>query len=139
MAMSILYPNKRFFPFFFENFLTPKSLLNLHFNGFGAISPLRGCRSCFSVHFGIGDVQKAPTGSRFKPILTFFLILAMTTGCLLGKSDPTKFFFGNGLMATKNSPKNCPPKFRPKFCPKILTKILAKILANFFGPFFGAI
>ena len=58
----------------FEKNLTLKSFLSLHFKGFGAISPLRGCRSCFSVHFGIGDVQKAPTATRFKPILMFFTI-----------------------------------------------------------------
>ena len=103
-----------------------KSLLNPHFKGFGAISPLRGCRSCFSVHFGIGDVQKAPTGSRFKPILTFFSILARTTGCLLGKSDPTKFFFGNGLMALKKSPK-------------ISAKILTQNFDQHFGQNFGQI
>ena len=54
--------------------ITLKSFLNLYFKGFGAISPLRGCRSRFSVHFGIGDVQKAPTATRFKPILVFFAI-----------------------------------------------------------------
>ena len=67
--------NRRFFiTHFLSKKLTLKSLLNLHFNGFGAISPLRGCRSCFSVHFGPGDVQKAPTATCFKPILMFFTI-----------------------------------------------------------------
>ena len=66
--------NWRFFLKIFEKMLIPKSLLNPHFKGFGAITPSRGCRSSFSVHFGIGDVQKAPTGSRFKPIFMFFAI-----------------------------------------------------------------
>ena len=64
----------KFLNFFWKKKLTIKSFLNPHFNGFGAISRLRGCRSCFSVHFGPGDVPKAPTGTRFKPILTFFTI-----------------------------------------------------------------
>ena len=59
---------------FFWNFLT---LLNPHFTGFGAISPLRGGRSRFSVHFGPGDIPIALTGTRFKPILMFFAFFFM--------------------------------------------------------------
>ena len=85
--------NKRFFCFFFEFFLTMKSFLNPHFNGFGAISRLRGCRSCFSVHFGPGDVPKAPTGTRFKPILMFFAIF-------FGPRVP---FFGHSLLSNSQN------------------------------------
>ena len=64
-----------------------KSLLNLHFKGFGTITPSDSNRALKTVHFGIGDVQKAPTATRFNPILAFFSILARTNGCLVGENQ----------------------------------------------------
>ena len=52
-----------------------KSLLNLHFKGFGAISRSDSNRALQTVHFGIGEVPKCPTDNRFMKILLFFAIL----------------------------------------------------------------
>ena len=48
------------------------------------------------MHFGIGDVQKAPTATRFKPILTFFTIFLgwrVAAGVFFCKK---KHFIGQG-------------------------------------------
>ena len=49
-----------------------KSLLNPHFNGFGAITRSGFCWSCFSDHFGMVDVPFRPMDDHFVTILVFF-------------------------------------------------------------------
>ena len=53
-----------------------KSLLNLHFKGFGAITRSDSCRSCFSDHFGRVDVPFRPTDDHFVTILVFFAVFS---------------------------------------------------------------
>ena len=49
-----------------------KIVLNPHFNGFGAISLSFSSRTLKTVHFGTGEVPKAPMDERFVKILAFF-------------------------------------------------------------------
>ena len=73
----------------FEKIVAIKSLLKLHFKGFGAISRPRACRILKTVHFGIGDVPKCPTDDRFMKIFVFFAIF-------VGRRVP---FFGHSLLS----------------------------------------
>ena len=60
-----------------------KSLLKLHFKGFGAITRSDSCRVLKTVHFGIGDISKCWMDDHFVKILVFFTIWS-TNGSLLG-------------------------------------------------------
>ena len=51
-----------------------KSLLNLHFKGFGVITRSDSNRALKTVHFGIGEVPKCPTDDRFMEIWAFLAI-----------------------------------------------------------------
>ena len=51
------------------------SLLTPRFNGLGALKRSFSCRVFKTVHFGIGEVPKAPTDDRFVKIFVSFAIL----------------------------------------------------------------
>ena len=69
--------------------MTLKSVLNLHFKGFGAITRSDSCRSCFSDHFGRVAVRFRPMDDHFVTILVFFAIF-------VGRRVP---FFGPSLLS----------------------------------------
>ena len=80
MVVSILYPNRRKFSKNAEKQKSSKSFLNLHFKGFGAISRSRACRALKTVHFGIGEVPKAPTDDRFLKVFPVFCNFSRPAG-----------------------------------------------------------
>ena len=82
MAVSILLIGI-FFLKIFEKFVAIKSLLNLHFKGFGAITRSGFCWSCFSDHFGMVDVPFRPMDDHFVTILVFFAVLVTFFGHFL--------------------------------------------------------
>ena len=82
----------------FEKIAAIKSLLNLHFKGFGAITRSDSCRSCFSVHFRLGIIAKCWIDDHFVKILMFFPVFSVKKVGILDlfwlAACRRRFFFG---------------------------------------------
>ena len=92
----------------FEKFAAIKSLLNPHFNGFGAITRSGFCWSCFSDHFGRVDVRFRPMDDHFVTILMFFAVFSAKKIGILDNfwlaACRRRFFFGPNSVSLGKGP-----------------------------------